>query len=213
MPTNQGAYGATAGNDTTGFRKTWDREEYAAKAAETAAKEREEGKARYEAKLAGKKYHARASTPPDAKFTEARRARINVADRIGTSELVAAGGGQGKRGQSAGFYCKSCDLTFKDNLQLVEHENSKQHLVAIGETGEVQIASLEEVKARFWWLVEKREKERELENVGLEERLGLTQEAIDEERAEKRRRRNEKRRKTKDGLGLEPIERGVKAEE
>lgn len=212
MPSNQGAYGAAGGGDTAGFRKTWDRDEYAAKAAERSAKEKEEGKARYEAKLAGKKYHARASTPPDAKFTEARRARINVADRIGTSELVAGGAGQGKRGQSAGFYCKACDLTFKDNLQLVDHENSKQHLVAIGETGEVQIATLEEVRERFEWLVQKREREKEMEGVGLEERLDRTQEAIDFERAEKRRKRNEKRRKTKDGLGLEPIEK-VKIEE
>ncbi|PHH86550.1 hypothetical protein CDD83_10074 [Cordyceps sp. RAO-2017] len=52
---SKSAYGAPAGD--TDFRRTWDLDEYAARAKEREAKEREEGKARYEARLAGKKYH------------------------------------------------------------------------------------------------------------------------------------------------------------
>lgn len=198
----KGAYGASSGNDTS-FRKTWDREEYAAKAQEREQKIREEGKARHEAALAGKKFVRRASTPEDARDTEARQARLNVADQVGKTQLVPAGAGQGKRGKSAGFYCDACDLTFKDNLQFVEHLNSKQHLVNTGESGEVRRATLDEVKERFEWLKRKRDEEKAKDVVDLSTRIEVAKEQEDREREEKRRKRNEKRRKTKDGMGVQ----------
>jgi U4/U6.U5 tri-snRNP component SNU23 len=202
MTDRKGAYGAGSGGDT-GFRKTWDREEYAAKAAERQKKEKEEGKARYEAAVAGKKYVRRASTPPDARETEARKARLNVADQVGKTQIIAGGAGQGKRGKSAGFYCDACDLTYKDNLQFVEHLNSKQHLVNTGQTGEVARATLEMVEERFEYLKRKREDEKAREVVDLSARISVAQEQEERERAEKRRKRNEKRRKTKDGAGVQ----------
>ena len=102
MSGKKGAYGDGASD--TSFRRTWDRDEYAAKAAEREAKTKEDGKARYEATLAGKKYVRRASTPPDAKETESRRSRLDVASQVGKQTLVPAGAGVGKRGKGAGFY-------------------------------------------------------------------------------------------------------------
>lgn len=199
-----GAYGASSSNDA-GFRRTWDRDEYAAKAADREAKSKEEGKARQQAALAGKKYHRRALTPPDTRDTEARKARLNVAEQVGKVQMVIAGAGQGKRGKSAGFYCDACDLTFKDNLQFVEHLNSKQHLVNTGESGEVKHATLEEVKERFEYLKRKRDEEKAREVIDLSTRIELAKEQEEHEREEKRRKRNEKRRKTKDGRGVEEI--------
>lgn len=195
-----GAYGGTPGGDTS-FRKTWNREEYAAKAAEREAASKEESKARYEAKLAGKTYHRRASTPPDAKDTEARRQRLDVAGQVGKQTLVPAGAALGKRGKGAGFYCKDCDLTYKDNLQYVEHLNSRQHLVAVGESGEVKRATVQEVRDRLAWLKRKKEEEKELGTVKLEERLEISREREEREREEKRQKRNEKRRKMRGGGG------------
>lgn len=203
MSERRGAYGASAANDTSGFRRTWDRTEYAEKAAEREAKIKEEGKARHQAALEGKKYrpdHKNISTE-DAHETEARKARLNVADQVGKVQLVSGGAGQGKRGKSAGFYCEACDLTFKDNLQFVEHLNSRQHLVASGESGEVRRATLEEVRGRFEYLKRKREEERAREVVDLGSRIEVAREQEEREREEKRRKRNEKRRKTKDGVG------------
>src|ERR1700761_1907879 len=137
-----------AGSGDTDFRRTWDKAEYAERAAQHEAKRKEESKARYEAKLAGKKYHRRASTPPDARGTEARAQRLNVGDQVGKTMLVPMSAAVGKRGRGAGFYCEACDLTFKDNLQLVEHYNSKQHQMQIGESGEVKRADVHEVRAR-----------------------------------------------------------------
>jgi U4/U6.U5 tri-snRNP component SNU23 len=198
MADKRSAYG-TASSDTD-FRKTWNREEYAQRAAESEAKSKAESKARYEAKLAGKKWH----TPVDFSALEAtssRSSRLNVASMVGKTTMVPAGASVGKRGRGAGFYCSDCDLTFKDNIQLVEHLNSKQHLIAIGESGEVKRASLEDVRNRLRWLAhKKREKEdedRRAFNLDLGARLKDREEQDAKEREERRAKRREKRRAVK----------------
>ncbi|CAI7671225.1 unnamed protein product [Penicillium palitans] len=175
---NPNAYGTPVSD--TAFRKTWDREEYAKKAADAEEKRKAEGKARYEAKLLGKKYHA----PVDysaLEDTTARNQRLDVASMVGKTMIVPAGSGMGKRGLGAGFYCKDCDLTYKDNLQLVEHLNSKQHLIATGQSGERQ----------------RDEEERKAWQLDLGVRLKEREEIDAKEREEKRRKRNEKRKKDK----------------
>jgi len=195
-----GAYG-TKTSDTS-FRKTWDREEYAAKGAERDRVKREEGKERAEAQAKGQKYHRRASTPRDAKETESRKTRLDVASLVGKQMLVPAGAAVGKRGRGAGFYCEACDLTFKDNLQLVDHLNSRQHLVAIGQTHEVRRATLHDVRERLAWLKRKKDEAKEAEVMDLGKRLEVAGDREESARSEKRRLRNEKRRKTKGGLGI-----------
>jgi len=198
------AYNSTTSD--TSFRKTWDRAEYAAKASARESKEKEEGKARYEAKLAGKKYIPRASTPPDAKDTESRSSRLDVASNVGKTTLVPAGAATGKRGKGAGFYCVDCDLTFKDNLQFVDHLNSRQHLVAVGQSGEVRRAGVEEVRERLAWLKRKREEETVGGIVDLKRRLEVSVEEEERRKEEKRRKRRERRRKTEGGVGVKEEE-------
>ena len=188
----------------TSFRKTWDRAEYAAKAAAREASIKEEGKARAEAKAQGKKYFPRASTPPDAKESESRSARLDVSNNVGKTTLVPAGAATGKRGKGAGFYCQDCDLTFKDNLQFVEHLNSRQHQVNTGQSGEVRRATLEEVRERLEWLARKKRAEREGvgDVVELGKRLEIRKEMDERDREERRQKRKEKRRKTEGGVGV-----------
>jgi U4/U6.U5 tri-snRNP component SNU23 len=81
----------------------------------------------------------------------------------------------------------------------VEHLNSKQHLYATGQSGEVKRATLEDVVERLEWLKRKREEEKAKETVDLGTRLEVAREVEEKARAEKRRRRNEKRRKNKGG--------------
>ncbi|KAI1931806.1 hypothetical protein LOZ66_004163 [Ophidiomyces ophidiicola] len=205
----ESAYG-TPSSDTA-FRKTWDREAYTEKAAAEKAKAQAESKARYEAKLLGKKYHA----PVDFSTLEAttsRAQRLDVASLVGKTTIVPAGAAVGKRGRGAGFYCSDCDLTFKDNIQLVEHLNSKQHLIATGQSGEVIRAGVEDVRQRLRWLAHKRrmdtEEEKRAAELDLGQRLRTREEEEAKEREEKRRKRNEKRRKTgKDG------DNGIKQED
>jgi U4/U6.U5 tri-snRNP component SNU23 len=187
MSNKSSAYGTAAGD--TDFRPKRDLDEYAAKAKDREAAEKEERKARWEAKMAGKKYYK----PMDGSetLTTARNATQDFSRLVGTSTLVPAGAGVGKRGRGAGFYCEACDLTFKDNLQWVEHTNSMQHQRAIGATGEVRKATAAEVHARIEALWE-REQERKRELVvSLQERLEVRKEEEEKEREERRRKRKE----------------------
>ena len=193
-----GAYGSTGGGDTD-FRKTWDREEMAVKAKEREAREREEAKERYEAKAAGKTYRRRASTPEDLRQTEARAERIDWSKMVGKQTLTSAAAAVGKRGKGAGAYCAACDLTFKDNIQYIEHLNSKQHLVATGQSGEVKRATLEEVRERLRYLKRKADEAKRDEVVDVDARLALGRERMEAEAEERRRKRNEKRRAKKKG--------------
>jgi U4/U6.U5 tri-snRNP component SNU23 len=190
------AYGTVASD--TDFRRTWDRSEYEAKAKKEQDERREEGKARYEAKLEGKKWHK----PVDLSTldsTSSRAGRVDVTSMVGKSTLVPAGSAIGKRGRGAGFYCEACDLTYKDNVQYIEHLNSKQHLINTGQSGEVVRATLQDVKDRLE-LLKQRKREREAEDmrmgeIDLDARLKKTEEIEDKQREERRRKRNEKRRK------------------
>ncbi|KAI9867590.1 MAG: hypothetical protein M1813_008389 [Trichoglossum hirsutum] len=193
------AYGQPASD--TSFRKTWDKDEYAAKAATREEQEREEAKARFEAKSQGRLYHKPASSNSDSTpqtQTNARSSRLNISSQIGKTQLVPAGFSTGKRGRGAGFWCQDCDLTFKDNLQWVDHLNSKQHLVATGESGVVERVGVEAVRERLAMLARKMG-EREGEGEGLRERLERRRVEEEREREEKREKRREKRRKGKSG--------------
>lgn len=94
------------------------------------------------------------------------------------------------------FYCADCDLTFKDNIQLVEHYNSKQHLIATGQSGDVMRASVGEVRERLRMLMHRKrvreEEERKAWQLDLGERLREREEIDAKEREERRRKRNEK---------------------
>ena len=206
----EGAYGKAAASDTD-FRKTWDADEYAAKAKAKDDARREEAKLRYEAKLEGKTYHKYVD-PATLSSTSARGSRLDVASMVGKSTMVPAGSGVGKRGRGAGFYCEACDLTYKDNVQYIEHLNSKGHLVNTGQSGEVARATVQDVRDKIDELIVrkrmKEEEDRRLGEVDVQARIKGAEERDEKERAERRAKRNEKRRK-----GPGKGEDGVKREE
>lgn len=188
-----GAYGAPASD--TSFRKTRDLDEAAAKAATREAAEKEERKARYEAKLAGKKYHK--PLTGNEVHTTARSDYMDLTAQIGKTQLVPAGAGVGKRGRGVGFYCPDCDLTFKDNKQWEEHRVSTQHLLNIGESKTVLRATAEEVRERIDYWVNRIEEQAKEQDTSLEERLKLRNEENEKEaeiKREKRRVEAEKKR-------------------
>ncbi|RMJ12332.1 hypothetical protein BHE90_002635 [Fusarium euwallaceae] len=189
-----GAYGGAPSGDTD-FRKTWDLDEYAAKAKEREAKEKEEAKARYEAKLAGKKYYK--PLTGDETYTSARRNVIDLTQQVGKTQLVPAGAGVGKRGRGAGFYCEACDLTFKDNKQFVEHLNTPQHLLNTGQTTEVKRATAEEVHQRIEYFIRRREELEKEKQTSLHERLQLREEEAEKEAEERRKKRKEENERKK----------------
>lgn len=98
-------------------------------------------------------------------------------------------------------------LTFfcRDNIQYVEHLNSKQHLVATGQSGEVRRATVEEVRERLRYLKRKRDEDKFQEVTDLDTRLAMNRDQIDQDAEERRRKRNEKRRakKNNDSTAME----------
>lgn len=196
MAERQSAYGAPASD--TDFRKTWNREEYAAKAKAEEDARKEESKARYEAKLEGKKWHKHVDMS-ELDATSARGARLDVASMVGKTTMVPATAGMGKKGKGAGFYCEACDLTYKDNIQYIEHLNSKQHLINTGQSGEVKRATLQDVRDRIDLLKARKrhreDEERKLAELDIKARIQSAEDRDAAEREEKRRKRNEKRRK------------------
>ncbi|KAL1872805.1 hypothetical protein VTK73DRAFT_1276 [Phialemonium thermophilum] len=187
MSNKSSAYGQVSGD--TDFRKKYDLEEYAAKAKAREAEEREERKARYEAKLAGKKYYK----PLDGSetLTTAFTKTHDFSKLIGTSTLVPAGSAVGRRGRGAGFYCEACDITLKDDKQFISHLTSVQHQRATGHTGEVRKATAADVHSRIEEVWERLQARKREEVVTLQERLQVRKEEEEKEREEKRRRRKE----------------------
>lgn len=189
MASNKGsAYGDNKASDTS-FRKNWDVEEYAAKAKVREDAEKEESKARWEAKQAGKKYYK--PLTGDEAMTSARTRHTDFSAQVGKTSLVAGGSAVGKRGKGPGIYCEACDLNFKDNIQWVEHINSKQHLHAIGQTDEVRKASAQDVHERIERLWLKKQEEKLAATTSLQERLAIQAVEDEKEREEKRLKRQE----------------------
>lgn len=190
-----GAYGAGGASEDTSFRRKRDVAAFAAQARAREESERDEKKARHEAFLAGKKYHK--PLTGDEALTEARRQTLDLSGQVGKTQLVAAGAGVGRRGRGAGFYCEACDLTFKDNLQWVEHINSMQHVRAIGQSGEVRAATAEDVRRRVDEVWEKKLALEREKVTSLQDRIKIHEEDELKEREEKRKKRKlaeEKRR-------------------
>lgn len=189
MSSNKGsAYGDGKASDTS-FRKNFDLDAAAEKAKVREAEEKAEAKARYEAKLAGKKYYK--PLTGDETLTTARSRALDFSAQVGKTQLVPAGGAVGKRGRGAGIYCEACDLTFKDNLQWVDHVNSVQHLRATGQTSQVRKASAEEVHRRIDELWEKKQMEKVQATTSLKEKLELQEVEDEKEREAKRLKRKE----------------------
>ncbi|KAF3918695.1 hypothetical protein AA313_de0207292 [Arthrobotrys entomopaga] len=217
MSKPKGVYDNAATGDTS-FRRKWDREEYAQKAAERQAREAKERKDRYEAKLAGKKYIPERDNIEDekkyddSKMIEARRDRIKLDENLNKVQIVPLGSAGGRRGKGAGYYCAACDLNFTNSLEFVEHLNSKQHLHATGQTDTVERATLEMVRERLEWLKQRKRDQNKAEEFDLAKRLAERRKAEEKERQEKRERKrlkkeelNKKKLQDNDSITLEDV--------
>ena len=177
-------------------RRTWDHEEAERKYAERLAREKAEAK---ELKL--KKAHGGKLPPPASTSTNTVQARteaiIKREELHGKRELVAPLLSRGNKGKSAGFYCETCDLTFKDSLSYLDHLNSSQHYRKLGISGRVERATLEEVQNRLAWLREvKIEREREAgEGLDLMKRVAERKRLEEEDRKRRREKKKAQRRR------------------
>jgi U4/U6.U5 tri-snRNP component SNU23 len=106
-------------------RRTWNREEAERNYEERLARERAEAKEAKNKKAGMGKLPPPAAT--DSNSVQARtEAVIKVEELRGKRELVTPLYGLGNKGKTAGFYCETCDLTYKDSFSYLDHLNSAQ---------------------------------------------------------------------------------------
>jgi hypothetical protein len=101
--------------DTT-FRRTWDKEEYAAK-----AKEREQAD-----KLA-EENEERKAKGPQRELLKAREEKVVLDANLNKTQVVSVGAA-GPASKQPGFYCKTCDCVIKDSANYLDHINGKKRM-------------------------------------------------------------------------------------
>lgn len=199
------AYQNTARGGDTDFRRKWDREEYARLAEERETREKAESKARYEAKMSGKKVKLDDTPNPDAKSITARKAQ-DWSEVVNKTYLVPFGASVGRKGKGAGFYCEACDETYKDNNSWIDHINSRQHLKKTGQTFDQDKSTLEECVARLEMLKERKQRQEKQALYDINDSLAARTARDDAERAAKKAKRKENKEKGREALVKTEIE-------
>lgn len=134
-----------AGVDNTA-RRTWDREEFADKAAKREA----EADADDESAYAIKKRKRLERDPLHQGLIVARSNlqkrdyEINLTDRLNKTQVI---GLNTPLNQQAGYYCSVCDCVLRDSQSYLDHINGKFHNRALGMSMRVEKSSVEQVSS------------------------------------------------------------------
>ncbi|KAF8973089.1 hypothetical protein BDZ97DRAFT_1912669 [Flammula alnicola] len=153
MADKGGAY-ATKATDTE-FRKKWDKEEYAERAKKKDQEERERMQENDERIKQGKRPRKarKDDLPKPTDLMKQREAPLELDKNLGKTMVVQNPGGKGP-GQP-GFFCETCNRTYKDSVGYLDHINSRAHLRALGQTTKIARSTLAQVQARIAFLREK----------------------------------------------------------
>jgi U4/U6.U5 tri-snRNP component SNU23 len=144
------------------IRRTWDKEEYAQKAAERALREDYEETHPHDSSLAPvsvkikDKEEYKAADASNAGPMGSSRAFIkarsnadfaNADKEVGKVKVLTAA--QMETGEGAGFYCEVCKVLCKDDRAYVGHVNGKNHQRALGFSMRVEKKGLSSVKEKL----------------------------------------------------------------
>ncbi|KAF9263297.1 hypothetical protein L218DRAFT_340695 [Marasmius fiardii PR-910] len=153
MADKAGAYGTKASD--TDFRKKWDKEEYAEKARKRDLEEKERMQENEERLKQGKKPRKgpKKDLPKPTELMKQREGPLELDKNLNKTMVVQNPGGRGP-GQP-GFYCETCNRTYKDTTGYLDHINSRAHLRALGQSTKIERSTLEQVRARIALLREK----------------------------------------------------------
>lgn len=104
-------------------RRTWDVEEYAQRARDREKEERERAKENEERQRKGlKPLRRRVELPMATKELQARDKDLEISKNEGKTLMVDSVPG-GRKGP--GFYCETCNRTFKDSIAYLDHVNGR----------------------------------------------------------------------------------------
>ncbi|KAI0812604.1 hypothetical protein BC629DRAFT_1474222 [Irpex lacteus] len=181
-----GAYGTKASD--TDFRKKWDKEEYAEKAKKKDQEERERMQENEERLKQGKKPRKGRTTkddlPKPTELMKRREGSLDLDKNLGKTMVVQNTSGRGPG--VPGFYCETCNRTYKDSTGYLDHINGRAHLRALGQTTRIERSTLEQVRARIAYLREKTKEASKAKTFDFEQRLAEVREKEAAVRAEKK---------------------------
>lgn len=155
-------------------------------------------------------------------FLKARRGKVDLESKVGTSEIinpdavatssassdgVSIKDGVTKSVNGVGWHCKVCDCFLKDSLAYLDHINGRKHQRALGFSMRIARSTTSEVASKLQELAkEKESKELEaLSDLGndesneyeFEDMVKKKDEEIEKRRAERKKRRKERKKKAK----------------
>lgn len=115
----------------TDFRRTWNKEEYAAKAKARESRDRLAEKNDERKKLGLPPLKPRREYNDDDSNKEALKSRekkVDIEQNVGKIQVVQAVDSK----KQPGFYCKDCDVTIKDSVTYIDHLNGRKrkHLLS-----------------------------------------------------------------------------------
>ncbi|KZT70912.1 hypothetical protein DAEQUDRAFT_666824 [Daedalea quercina L-15889] len=184
MASKGGAYGSRA-NDTD-FRKKWDKEEYADKARQRDQEEKERMQENEERLKQGKKPRKgkRDDLPKPTELMKRREGSLELEKNLNKTMIVQNAGTRGPG--VPGFYCETCNRTYKDSIGYLDHLNGRAHLRAMGQTTRIARSTVEQVRARIAYLREKTKEASSAKSFDFEKRLAEVREREAALRAEKK---------------------------
>lgn len=136
--------GKAAGVDNTA-RRTWDKEEYAEKAAkrDKAADDDEDSAIAIKKRKRLERDPLHQGLIVARSNLTARDYQVNLADRLGKTQVI---GLNTPLNQQAGYYCSVCDCVLRDSQSYLDHINGKYHNRALGMSMQVEKSSVEQVR-------------------------------------------------------------------
>lgn len=202
-PSNEAKKPAAGGSGVGPSRRKWDVEEYTQKARERDREEREraeenEERARKGLKPIKRKWREELPTPTQT--MQEREKDLELRKNEGKTLIVENTTSTGVRKGGAGFYCETCNRTFKDSIAYLDHVNGRLHLRKIGQTTQVARSTLDQVRARLlYWQEELKQRNAGAREYDFEKRLAaIAQEQMAEKEKRKMKRKAQKEKVTQD---------------
>lgn len=125
-------------------RRTWDKDAYERKA-----------KYGHAGTVATDLKSDKRNLPPSKRdLLQARDYRVDLESKVNRTSVISMTDG-GKDG-SAGYYCEVCDCVIKDSMNYLDHINGRKHIQNLGMSMNLKRSTVDDVKARFKYLKEKK---------------------------------------------------------
>jgi len=122
--------------------------------------------------------------PKPTELMKQREGPLELDKNLNKTMVVSNLGGRGP-GQP-GFYCETCDRTYKDSVGYLDHINGRAHLRKLGQTTRIERSTLLQVRARIALLREKTKESSKAKTFDFDQRLAEVKAKEDAVREEKK---------------------------